>query len=207
MRLLASSTVGVANQMDIRTSLRPRVAKPDYLRYFSPIRRYASRKGSPFARHQRIGFFGDMMRGVEFDRLGPETHALDSYRHDGGGCQGSFGAAGLLPLLSLPWWTYRARRSWRDGLLGGDRSRARVAQRLARPQASRSRKSRKLQGAAVGAIAVRPPPRHGDAVRRHRGREPVRASPRTRATCPEADARALLRRAWCRRSARSTLRW
>jgi hypothetical protein len=44
-------------------------------------------KRNAFAGDQRIRFFGGVDRGVEFDLVGAETHAIDSYGHDGGGRQ------------------------------------------------------------------------------------------------------------------------
>src|SRR5688572_28697919 len=95
MRLLISSAVGFANQMDVNTSLAklgPRVARRLLAVFFAdaPVR-FA--KWNALAGDQRVGFLGGVNRGVEFDRLGPETHALDSYCHDGRSAQREVDAA------------------------------------------------------------------------------------------------------------------
>src|SRR5687767_6383227 len=87
MRRLASSTVGLANQMLIETSVLACGAaarcEAGLLAVFLADAPIGFAERNALAGHERVGFFGGVNRGVEFDRLGPETHALDSYRHDG----------------------------------------------------------------------------------------------------------------------------
>src|SRR4051812_14127118 len=82
-----ASIVGLPNQIAIFTSnytgwRRHRHALLAVFFADAPVR-FAERDA--FARYQRVGLFGGMDRGIEFDAGGAETHALDAERHDGGG--------------------------------------------------------------------------------------------------------------------------
>src|SRR4051812_41516557 len=50
-------------------------------------------KGNAFLGDQRIRFFGGVDRGIEFDPVRAETHAIDSYGHDGGRAEREVDAA------------------------------------------------------------------------------------------------------------------
>src|ERR1051325_1494693 len=91
----ASSMVGLANQMAMLSSRSPnyRACAPVLLAESVADAPVGFAERDALANHQRVGFLGGVYRGVEFDAIGAETHAVHGLRHDGRGGQRQVDAA------------------------------------------------------------------------------------------------------------------